>query len=59
MKVVDNYHNPCPYKETIQRLHEVGYFFSKFGKDKTWTQEELMEMFRAIIEGDKDEPKRS
>ncbi len=40
--------------ETIQRLHETGYFFSKFGKDKTWTQEEIMEMFRFIIEGDKE-----
>ena len=44
-----------PNDETIQRLHETGYFFSKFGKDKTWTQEEIMEMFRFIIEGDKDD----
>ena len=45
--------------ETIQRLHEIGYYLSKFGNEKTWKQEEIMEFFRVIIEGDKDEPKRS
>ncbi len=40
--------------ETIQRLHNVGYYLSKFGKEKTWKQEEIMEFFRVIIEGDKD-----
>ena len=59
MHVVKDYHNPCPYKETIQRLHELGYMLSKYGSEKTWTQEELMEFFRVIIEGDEDESKRS
>ncbi len=52
MKVVDNYHNPCPNEETVRRLHEVGYIISKYGSEKTWTQEEVMEIFRSIIEGE-------
>ncbi len=55
MHVVKDYHNPCPYKPTIDRLHEIGYFLSKFQADKTYTQEDVMEIFRSIIEGDKDE----
>jgi len=38
---------------TIKRLHKTGYFLSKFDEDTKWTQEEVMDMFKEIIEGNK------
>ena len=40
-------------QEMIQRLMESGYVLSKFGKDKTYSQTEMMYVFQGIIEGDK------
>ena len=39
-------------QETIKRLHETGYIISKFQLDKTYTQEEILDMFKYIIDGD-------
>lgn len=40
-------------QEMIKRLMESGYVLSKFGKDKTYSQTEMMYVFQGIIEGDK------
>jgi len=38
----------------VKRLMESGYVLSKFGKDKTYSQTEMMYVFHGIIEGDND-----
>ncbi len=40
-------------QEMIKRLMELGYVLSKFGKDKTYSQTEMMDVFQAIIEEEK------
>ncbi len=42
-------------QEMVKRLMESGYVLSKFGKDKTYSQTEMMDVFQAIIEEDEDE----
>jgi len=39
-------------QEMIKRLMESGYVLSKFGKDKTYSQTEMMYVFQGIIEGE-------
>lgn len=39
-------------QEMVKRLMESGYVLSKFGKDKTYSQTEMMYVFQGIIEGE-------
>jgi len=41
-------------QEMVKRLMESGYVLSKFGKDKTYSQTEVMYVFQGIIEGDNE-----
>ncbi len=40
-------------QEMIKRLMESGYVLSKFGKDKTYSQAEMMYVCHGIIEEEK------